>query len=234
MPKNPNFLILILDFLNASRTPPIWNADPFSFEIAVGPNPRQSDATESIGVSRDAHGTVRQVLLRDVACDPFRISIGFGTARCCGAKHAGLCGLGVSMKNLGLAFLFFGLLTGNRAFADEIFWVELAPYFSYQDALHSCSEKTDLFGSIYFQARIDNAQKVVKAEFRESNFALNFFSITFNAKEAAQLKFEKDALGDYWLTKLPLSSRLLNWLFFSCVGRSTFCIPRKGSPPASN
>lgn len=112
---------------------------------------------------------------------------------------------------LGLLFLLFKTVGGQ---ADQIAWVQLDSRFSYQDPDLSCSDKTSPLKTLFLMVRLDNSEKVIKAELRDDG-SWPLARIAFLPSEVLRIKMEKDVVGDYWIKELPLSTRLLTWMFFN-------------------
>ena len=120
------------------------------------------------------------------------------------------------MKYLVLGLLLSGAFATKLTLADDITWVQLDPWFRYKDGKFSCSDSTDpSVRPMYLVAQVNSAMKVVYADFRETTFTLALRQIVFTANEMSEIKLEQDLLGDYVVKSLPLSARLINWLFFN-------------------
>jgi hypothetical protein len=104
--------------------------------------------------------------------------------------------------------------------------VRLEPRFSYQDTDLTCV-LNDIWRYMFFSAKIDG-DKIVEANLRDAGISFPK-RIDLTPAEYAGIQVAQDALGAYYVTSLPLNTRLLDWIFShvdsSEVGATTFCRP---------
>ena len=115
------------------------------------------------------------------------------------------------MKKLLFAIAIILSTLTSESFATMVS-AKLVSRFAYQDPDKGCNVLLSSNRYIYIIARVVDG-KVVEAKFQNSQ--LTFTNSTeFLPEEITGIEVITDALGASIITSLPLSTRLLNWLFF--------------------
>lgn len=130
------------------------------------------------------------------------------------------------MKKLILSLAFITVVGGARA-ATQFVSVRLEPAFSYEDIDKSCVVTQSMSRWLTFTAAVEDGV-ITEAKLRDSNLSFPN-SIVFEPAEMKGLEVTLDEVEEYRIVKLPLSARLLNWMFFNIDGfvinGPTFCRP---------
>ena len=117
------------------------------------------------------------------------------------------------------------LIIHGTSYATDIVWLKLAPIFTYKDASTSCSTtpSTVVIGQLYFGAEVEG-DVVTKAVLKDNTIEVLTDRIYFDAVERQRIEILRDSSGRLWLKTLPLTPRLLNWVFFNAdAGSQTEC-----------
>lgn len=120
------------------------------------------------------------------------------------------------------AFLFVILSPEGRAA-----WVsvELDPSFNYQDVDTACS--MDEWRPLFITGQVDGA-RVTALRIKNANMAY-VYETDFLPEELQGVEVMPDAMGKYYIKTLPLSERLLSWIFFNIdnegIAPQGFCRP---------
>lgn len=109
-----------------------------------------------------------------------------------------------------ISVIMFTLLNSS-AYATTLA-VKLFPRFTYRDTDKSCVLSEE-WRYIYFNATVDAGGKITEANFKDSSFSFPK-RIDLLPEELTGIEFATDTLGAYYVTTLPVSTRLLKWMFF--------------------
>jgi len=131
-------------------------------------------------------------------------------------------------KTLLAIFAFFG----SWVLGTEIVWTHLETNFTYRDIWRICD--TNVFpGRVYLAAEVEQNQTewvAKKAALRTSKSDTPYLSgpnIILENAELSGISYERDGEGRFTLKTLPLSRRLLNWVFFNHSTGYFGCLPPK-------
>lgn len=122
----------------------------------------------------------------------------------------------------GLLVLAFSCLAAPRAHGTEIMWLKIAPIFAYKDVSTSCSTSPSsvVIGQLYFGAEVEN-MVVKRASLKDNTIEVITDRIYFDERDLKGIELFRDKRGRLWLKTLPLSVRLLNWVFINADSGST-------------
>lgn len=113
----------------------------------------------------------------------------------------------------------------GQLMATEILWLKLTPNFSYRDINTACSTGAFPGGrDLYFAAEVEG-NKVTRAAIKDNLSDILSSRIEFLPPEISAIALYRDSMGRLWLEQLPLSVRLLNWVFFHVSSYSEGCRP---------
>ena len=113
------------------------------------------------------------------------------------------------MKNLLTVMAVMAL--GSSSSFGALVGVDLLARFMYQDLTTRCVVSSMGHG-LHLNGTIRDG-KVVQAML--ANTASNEYQINFLPDELNGIEVTADAIGNYYVTTLPLSARLLSWMFFN-------------------
>ena len=122
----------------------------------------------------------------------------------------------------GLLFCLCSFLFAGASHGTEIMWLKIAPIFSYKDVSTSCSTSPSsvVIGQLYFGAEVED-MVVKRAALKDNTIEVITDRIYFDERELPGIELYRDKKGQRWLKTLPLSVRLLNWVFFNADSGST-------------
>lgn len=122
-------------------------------------------------------------------------------------------------------FIAIAVFCSAPLLAADVLWLKLTPRFTYKDLITACS--TEHFPTtLYFSAEIENG-KVLRAGLKSHTMDVFANRIFFLPSELEEIEWHHEVSGRLWLAKLPLSTRLLVWVFQNAGNGFQACKPSR-------
>ncbi len=113
-------------------------------------------------------------------------------------------------------------LTALQVHGTEMLALKIAPVFNYKDISKSCSTfpSSVVVGQMYLTAEVEG-DTVQSAALKDNLIEVITDRIYFTREELNGIEIFRNKKGQLWLKALPMSVRLLNWVFTNADSGST-------------